>query len=74
VLERFAKTGVADHMHKDVLPTPASVVIVEVPHGQSVTGEVVEPMWAFMAHWETGSGRAEDHEPWGQSSAHGARA
>ena len=41
-------------------PKPASVVIVEVPHGQSVTGDVVDkaltkhkPMWAFMDHWET---------------------
>jgi alanine-glyoxylate transaminase / serine-glyoxylate transaminase / serine-pyruvate transaminase len=144
VLERFAKTGVADHMHKDVLrgmveakemlrevfgtkntytygvggtgfsgldcvlsmilpgdtvvafvngtfsgidgltirmkastreelaanplnPQPASVVIVEVPHGQSVTEDIIDaalaehkPMWAFMAHWETGSGRIND--------------
>jgi aspartate aminotransferase-like enzyme len=48
-------------------PKPASVTIVEVPHGKSVTGDVVEaalaehkPMWAFMAHWETGSGRIND--------------
>ncbi len=48
-------------------PKPASVTIVEVPHGQSVTGEVIEralsahkPKWAFMAHWETGSGRVND--------------
>ena len=144
VLERFAKTGLADHMHKDVLrgmveakemlrevfgtkntytygvggtgfsgldcvlsmilpgdtvvafvngtfsgidgltirmkastreelaanplnPQPASVVIVEVPHGQSVTEDIIDaalaehkPMWAFMAHWETGSGRIND--------------
>ncbi|MFO7478217.1 MAG: aminotransferase [Methyloceanibacter sp.] len=144
VLERFAKTGVADHMQKDVLrgmleakqmlrdlwgtknvytygvagtgwsgldcvqsiilpgdkvvtfvngtfsgiddltirikassledlaadslnPKPKNVVTVTVPHGQSVTGEIVEkalaehkPMWAFMAHWETGSGRIND--------------
>ncbi|MGH8475333.1 MAG: aminotransferase [Methylococcales bacterium] len=144
VLERFAKTGVADHMQKDVLrgmieakkmlrevfgtqnvytygvggtgfsgldcvlsmilpgdqvvaftngtfsgidgltirmkastreelaansldPKPASVTIVNVPHGQSVTGDLVDaelarkkPMWAFMAHWETGSGRVND--------------
>jgi alanine-glyoxylate transaminase/serine-glyoxylate transaminase/serine-pyruvate transaminase len=144
VLERFAKTGVADHMHKDVLrgmveakemlrevfgtkntytygvggtgfsgldcvlsmilpgdtvvafvngtfsgidgltirmkastreglaanplnPQPASVVMVEVPHGQSVTEDIIDaalaehkPMWAFMAHWETGSGRIND--------------
>jgi aspartate aminotransferase-like enzyme len=48
-------------------PKPASVVTVNVPHGQSVTGEIIEaalaehkPMWAFMAHWETGSGRIND--------------
>lgn len=48
-------------------PQPASVVIVDVPHGQSVTGEIVEaalaehtPKWAAMAHWETGSGRVND--------------
>lgn len=144
VLERFAKTGVADHMQKDVLrgmveakkmlrevfgtqniytygvggtgfsgldcvfsmllpgdkivaftngtfsgidgltirmkastleelaansldPQPASVTVVNIPHGQSVAGELVDaelakqkPMWAFMAHWETGSGRVND--------------
>lgn len=48
-------------------PKPASVVVVSVPHGQSVTGEIVEkalaehkPKWAAMAHWETGSGRIND--------------
>jgi aspartate aminotransferase-like enzyme len=48
-------------------PKPAGVSIVEVPHGQSVTGNLVnevlalhKPMWAFMAHWETGSGRIND--------------
>jgi aspartate aminotransferase-like enzyme len=42
-------------------PRPANVTVVEVPHGQSVTGDLVaaalaehKPMWAFMAHWETG--------------------
>jgi aspartate aminotransferase-like enzyme len=144
VLERFAKTGVADHMQKDVLrgmleakemlrelwgtknvytygvagtgfsgldcvlslilpgdkvvafpngtfsgidsltirmkastaeelaanslnPKPKSVVVIDAPHGQSVSGETVDkalaqhkPMWAFMAHWETGSGRIND--------------
>ncbi len=144
VLERFAKTGVADHMQKDVLrgmleakhmlrdlwgtknvytfgvagtgfsgldcvlslilpgdkvvtfpngtfsgidsltirmkaatkeelaadslnPKPKSVVVVETPHSQSVTAETIDkalaehkPMWAFMAHWETGSGRIND--------------
>ena len=54
-------------------PQPASVVIVQVPHGQSVDGEIVEaalaehkPMWAFMAHWETGSGRINDIEGFNQ--------
>lgn len=48
-------------------PDAASVTVVEIPHGQSVTGEIVEailaehrPQWAFMAHWETGSGRVND--------------
>lgn len=48
-------------------PCPASVVVINVPHGQPVTGELVEevldehkPKWAFMAHWETGSGRVND--------------
>lgn len=48
-------------------PQPASVMIVTVPHGQSVTAEIVEaalaqhkPKWAAMAHWETGSGRIND--------------
>jgi len=48
-------------------PTAASVAIVEVPHGQSVTAHVIDaalathkPKWAFMAHWETGSGRVND--------------
>ena len=48
-------------------PKPANVTVITVPHGQSVTGEVVEaalaahkPTWAVMAHWETGSGRIND--------------
>ena len=48
-------------------PKPANVVTVNVPHGQSISGDIVEaalaehkPMWAFMAHWETGSGRVND--------------
>jgi aspartate aminotransferase-like enzyme len=48
-------------------PQPASVAIVEVPHGQSITGDIIDralgkhkPMWAFMTHWETGSGRIND--------------
>ncbi|WP_299964091.1 aminotransferase class V-fold PLP-dependent enzyme [uncultured Roseobacter sp.] len=50
-------------------PQAASVITIEVPHGQSVTGEIVEaalavhkPKWAAMAHWETGSGRVNDIE------------
>jgi aspartate aminotransferase-like enzyme len=48
-------------------PDAASVTIIEVPHGQSVTSDVInaalekhKPKWAFMAHWETGSGRIND--------------
>ncbi len=48
-------------------PKPASVITINVPHGESVTGDIIEaalaehkPMWAFMAHWETGSGRIND--------------
>ena len=48
-------------------PKPANVVTINVTHGQSVSGDVVKaalaehkPMWAFMAHWETGSGRVND--------------
>jgi len=48
-------------------PQPASVTIVNVPHGQSVDAQVIEdalshhkPKWAAMAHWETGSGRIND--------------
>ena len=48
-------------------PKPANVKIIEVPHGKSVTGGIIDralaeykPMWAFMAHWETGSGRINE--------------
>lgn len=48
-------------------PTAASVTVITVPHGQSVTSDIVDaalaqhsPKWAFMAHWETGSGRTND--------------
>ncbi len=61
-------------------PQPASVTIVTVPHGQSVTGEIVEkalaehkPKWAAMAHWETGSGRVNDIKGFSDAcEAHGA--
>ena len=48
-------------------PKPARVTVIQVPHGQSVTAEIIEkalaehkPTWATMAHWETGSGRIND--------------
>ncbi|WP_282063728.1 aminotransferase class V-fold PLP-dependent enzyme [Roseobacter litoralis] len=61
-------------------PKPASVTIIEVPHGQSVTGEIVDkalsehkPQWAAMAHWETGSGRVNDIQGFSDAcEAHGA--
>jgi len=62
------KAATAKELAADSLnPTAASVVIIEVQHGQSVTKEVIDaamaehkPKWAFMAHWETGSGRVND--------------
>lgn len=48
-------------------PKPANVTVVNVAHGTSVTGDVIEtaladkkPKWAMMAHWETGAGRIND--------------
>ena len=62
------KASTEEELAADSLnPKPANVKIVEVPHGQSVTSEIIDkalaehkPMWAFMAHWETGSGRIND--------------
>ncbi len=62
------KGATAEELASDSLdPQAASVTVVDVPHGQSVTGDVVEqalaehqPRWAVMAHWETGSGRIND--------------
>lgn len=62
------KAATAEELAADPLnPQPASVVTIDVPHGQSVTAETVEaalaehkPKWAAMAHWETGSGRIND--------------
>ncbi|MEM1076000.1 MAG: aminotransferase [Pseudomonadota bacterium] len=62
------KAATAEELAENPMnPQPASVVIVDVPHGDSVTGEIVEqalarhkPKWAAMAHWETGSGRVND--------------
>lgn len=57
-------------------PKPANVITVNVPHGESVSGDVIEaalaehkPMWAFMAHWETGSGRVNDIEGFNNACA-----
>ena len=62
------KASTEEELAEDSLnPKPANVKIIEVPHGQSVNGEIIDkaladhkPMWAFMAHWETGSGRIND--------------
>jgi aspartate aminotransferase-like enzyme len=62
------KAATREELAADSLnPQPASVIVIEVPHGQSVTAEIVEvalaehkPKWAFIAHWETGSGRIND--------------
>ncbi len=56
-----------EHAANPLAPTATSVTVIEVPHGTSVSSEVVDaalskhkPKWAFMAHWETGSGRIND--------------
>jgi alanine-glyoxylate transaminase / serine-glyoxylate transaminase / serine-pyruvate transaminase len=48
-------------------PKPAGVSVIGIPHGQSVTADIIEaslaekkPKWAMMTHWETGSGRIND--------------
>lgn len=64
------KAATAEELAENSLdPQAASVTIVNIPHGQSVTAEIVEaalsehkPKWAAMAHWETGSGRVNDIE------------
>ena len=64
---RMKAASRADLAANALNPQPANVIVVEVPHGQSVSAEVVEkalaahkPTWAIMAHWETGSGRIND--------------
>ncbi|WP_299638702.1 aminotransferase [uncultured Ruegeria sp.] len=64
---RIKAATAAEHAASPLDPQAASVTVVEVPHGQPVTAEMVEaalaghkPKWAFMAHWETGSGRVND--------------
>ncbi len=66
----------ADLAENPLDPKPANVVTVNVPHGQSVSGEVIEaalaehkPMWAVMAHWETGSGRINDLQAFNDACA-----
>ena len=75
------KAATEEELAADSLnPQPANVTIVNVPHGESVTGEIVDaalaehqPMWAFMAHWETGSGRINDIRGFNDACAkHGA--
>lgn len=61
-------------------PKPKNVTVIDVPHGTSVSADMVEaalaehkPMWAFMAHWETGSGRVNDIQGFNDACAkHGA--
>ena len=75
------KAATRDELIDDPMdPHPASVTVIEVPHGQSVGAEVIEaalaehrPKWAFMAHWETGSGRTNDLAAFSEACArHGA--
>ena len=62
------KASTEEELAADSLnPKPSIVNIVDVPHGKAVTSEIIDkalaehkPMWAFMAHWETGSGRIND--------------
>ena len=62
------KAATAEEIAENSLnPEAASVVTINVEHGQSVTGDIIEkalsehkPKWAAMAHWETGSGRIND--------------
>ena len=48
-------------------PTPDNIIIINTPHGEPVSGEIVEaalatyrPKWAMMTHWETGLGGIND--------------
>jgi len=75
------KASSVEELAKDPMnPRPANVVTIDVPHGESVTGEIIEaalaehkPMWAFMAHFETGSGRVNDIQGFNDACArHGA--
>jgi aspartate aminotransferase-like enzyme len=66
---RMKASSLEDLAADSLNPKPANVIVIDVPHGQSVTGDIIErtlaehkPMWAFMTHWETGSGRVNDIE------------
>ncbi len=74
------KASTPEDLARDPLnPKPANVITINVPHGESVTGDIIEaalaehkPMWAFMAHWETGSGRINDTQGFNDAcSKHG---
>lgn len=48
-------------------PNAKGVNVINVEHGKSIEGDIIDatlekykPKWAFMAHWETGSGRIND--------------
>lgn len=75
------KAATAEELAANPLdPDAKSVIVVNVPHGESVSVEVIEatlaehkPKWAFMAHWETGSGRINDIQGLSEScEKHGA--
>ena len=69
------KAATAEELAEDSLnPKAASVTVIEIPHGQSITAGVIgsaltihKPKWAFMAHYETGSGRVNDIAAFSQS-------
>src|SRR4030095_15250266 len=60
------KASTAEELAADSLnPKPKSVIVVETPHAQSVSGETVDKalaehktMWAFLAPVDARSGRA----------------
>lgn len=62
------KAATAAELAADPLnPSASSVTCIDIPHGESVGAQHIDaalakhkPRWAFMAHWETGSGRVND--------------
>ncbi len=77
---RMKASSIEDLAADPINPQPANVTIIDVPHGTSVSAEMADeaiakhkPMWAFMAHWETGSGRINDIQGFNDACAkHGA--